>query len=301
MTIHLKKSAALLALSLCCAAAFAQTHADTLMRQLKDRSTRKVIVVAHRGDWRNAPENSLQALKNCISMGVDMIEIDLKRTKDGQLVIMHDATIDRTTNGKGRVEDYTLDELRKFRLKNGLGRATTHPVPTLREMLAEAKGRILINIDKGYDYFQDVYALLQETGTTGQAVIKSGHPYSKVNAENGGVLDKVVYMPIADLNSGEAAQLLDGYAAIRPAAVECCFTEYNADVDRLIRKVQEGGSKVWINSLWPSLNAGHDDDRAVDEGRPDDAWGWIIARGAAIIQTDRPRELIDYLAKKGLR
>ena len=80
----------------------AQESAKTLVVDLKSHETKKVLVVAHRGDWRNAPENSLQAFQNCIAMGVDMIEIDLKMTKDNQLVIMHDNTIDRTTDGKGK-------------------------------------------------------------------------------------------------------------------------------------------------------------------------------------------------------
>lgn len=75
------------------------------------------MVVSHRGDWRNAPENSLQAIQNCIDMGVDMVEVDLKKTKDGHLIVMHDQTIDRTTTGKGKPENYTLEELRCFRLK----------------------------------------------------------------------------------------------------------------------------------------------------------------------------------------
>ena len=60
-----------------------------------------MLVVSHRADWRNAPENSLQGIRNCIDMGVDMVEIDLKKTKDGHLVVMHDKTINRTMTGKG--------------------------------------------------------------------------------------------------------------------------------------------------------------------------------------------------------
>ena len=84
------------------------------------------MVVSHRGDWRNAPENSLQAIQNCIDMGVDMVEVDLKKTKDGHLIVMHDQTIDRTTTGKGKPENYTLEELRRFRLKNGLASSSFH-------------------------------------------------------------------------------------------------------------------------------------------------------------------------------
>ena len=71
---------------------------------LKDSKNNQVIVVAHRGDWRNAPENSLQAIQNCIDMGVDMVEIDIRETKDCHLVLMHDKTLDRTTNGKGEIK-----------------------------------------------------------------------------------------------------------------------------------------------------------------------------------------------------
>ena len=57
-----------------------------------------IMVVSHRADWRNAPENSLQGIQNCIDMGVDMVEIDLKKTKDGHLVLIHDRTVDRSYN-----------------------------------------------------------------------------------------------------------------------------------------------------------------------------------------------------------
>ena len=279
----------------------AQQRVTDLVRDLKDPNSQKVTVIAHRGDWRNAPENSLQAFKNCIAMGVDMIEIDLKKTKDGHLVLMHDETIDRTTNGKGRPSDYTLAELRQFRLKNGLGRVTPHPIPTLEEVLQLTSGKILINIDKGYDYFQEVYVLLQATGTTDQVVIKSSHPYEKVKAENGDVLDKVIYMPIVNLEQPDAAQRIQAFEAIHPVAIECVFQGVTPDVLSLMKQIQQNGTKIWLNSLWPSLNAGHDDDRAVDEEDPDGSWGWLLEQGATLIQTDRPAELIHYLDQKGRR
>lgn len=280
---------------------FAQESVKALVHELKDKDSKKVIVVSHRGDWRNAPENSLQAFKNCIEMGVDMIEIDLKKTKDNQLVLMHDQTIDRTTDGKGSPSSYTLEELRKFHLKNGLGRVTFHQIPTLEEVLTLTKGKILINIDKGYDYFKEVYALLVKTQTINQVVIKSGYSYEKVKAENGDILDKVIYMPIVNLNAPDAAQMIDGYKTIKPVAIECCFSEVNPKVMRLLKKVRNNGSKIWMNSLWASLNAGHDDDRAVELGQADESWGWLIGQGASLIQTDRPQNLINYLQKNNRR
>lgn len=279
----------------------AQERATALLHDLQDRQTNKVLVVAHRGDWRSAPENSLQAFKNCIEMGVDMIEIDLKKTKDGELVLMHDETIDRTTNGKGKPSDYTLEELRQFRLKNGLGRVTFHPIPTLKEVLDLTKGKILINIDKGYDYFQEVYALLEQTGTVKQAVIKSAHPYEKVKADQQEVLEKVIYMPIVDLESPEAEQFIEAFKPMRPVAMECVFKQVTPEVLRLLKLIQQNGSKIWLNSLWPSLNAGHDDDTAVELEKPDESWGWLLDQGASLIQTDRPAALIQYLEKKGRR
>lgn len=62
-------------LALCCTLS-AQERVQTLIQKLNDAKSKQVLVVSHRGDWRNAPENSLQAFRNCIEMGVDMIEID---------------------------------------------------------------------------------------------------------------------------------------------------------------------------------------------------------------------------------
>ena len=267
----MKKTIFLLIALLATSLAVCAQRSKTLVKELNDFKSKKVLVVSHRGDWRNAPENSLQAFKNCIDMGVDMIEIDLHKTKDGQLVLMHDNTINRTTDGKGKVSDYTLAELKKLHLRNGMGRVTFHQIPTLEEVLNLSKGKILINIDKGYDYFKDVYVLLEKTGTTDQVVIKSGYDYAKVKADNGDVLNKVIYMPIVNLNKPDAEKMIDSYKALKPVAIECCFSQVTPDVLRLLKKVNENGSKIWINSLWPSLNAGHDDDRAVIDGDPDGA------------------------------
>ena len=297
----MKKFCLLIVYLLCAFCASAQTKIDSLINVLHDPASRRVLVVSHRGDWRNAPENSLQAFQNCIDMGVDMIELDLKKTKDGVLVLMHDNTIDRTTDGHGTPSEYTLAELRQFHLKNGLGRTTFHHIPTLEEVLTQCKDKILINIDKGYEYFADVYKLLVKTGTLRQVVIKSGYTLDKVRRENGDVLDKVIYMPIINLDEPGAAQKAIDYMTLKPVAMECCFRNATPEVLALIQRIKDSGSKIWINSLWPSLNAGHDDDTAVELGKPDESWGWILDRGASIMQTDRPQKLIEYLKSKQRR
>lgn len=291
-----------LTLVLCMAVAvMAQQRVDKLIKTLNDPKSKKVLVVAHRGDWRNAPENSLQAFKNCIDMGVDMIELDLQRSKDGVLFVMHDDWVDRTTDGHGRVCDLTADELRRLHLKAGHGIPTRHHIPTFEQVLDLCKGQILINVDKGYDYFKEACAVMEKTGTTRQIVIKSGHTIDKVQRENGDVISRVIYMPVISIDRPDAEARINACAAIKPVAIECCFGTDGGDVPRLLQLVRSNGSKVWINSLWPSLNGGHDDDRAVELGQPDDSWGWLLKHGASIIQTDRPVQLIQYLKKHGRR
>lgn len=256
----------------------------------------KIIVVSHRADWRNAPENSLQAIKNCITMGVDMVEVDLNKTKDGHLILMHDRTLNRTTTGKGKPEEYTLEEIKQFYLKGGHGQKTRHKIPTFEETMELCKGKIMVNIDKGYEYFKDAYEILEKTGTVDQCIMKSDHPYEKVVEENGEVLKKMVFMPVVHLNKEGAEKIIDDYIKyLKPKAFELVFKEENPDVLRLIKKVKDSGSKIFINTLWPDLCAGHDDDRAIELGEPEESWGWVIEQGATYIQTDRPALLLEYL------
>lgn len=279
----------------------AQQPVDRILKKFSAPATESVLVVSHRADWRNAPENSLQAIQNCIDMGVDMVEIDLKRTKDGHLILMHDKTIDRTTTGKGRPEDYTLAELRQLRLRNGAGHKTAHLIPTFREVMNLCKGKIMVNVDKGYDYFKEAYTILQETGTVNQCIMKATLPYERVKAENGEVLDKMIFMPVVVLHKEGAKEIIEGYLTrMKPQAYELVFDNDGGQVQALIKEVRESGARIFINSLWPELCGGHDDDRAVEQQQPEESWGWIIGQGAKLIQTDRPALLIEYLRKKGL-
>lgn len=262
---------------------------------------KSVLVVAHRGDWRNAPENSIQAAKNCIAMGVDMIEIDLKKTKDGQLVLLHDKSINRTTNGKGKPEDYTLEDLKRFRLKTGAGYKTRHTIPTFEELLNLCKGKIMINVDKGYDYFKDAYTLMVKTGTVDQCIMKAALPYDRVKKENGAVLNKMIFMPVINLDTDSAETMIDGYLThMKPKAFELVFSKDDAKTLNLIKKVRDSGAKIFINTMWPELCGGHDDDRAVELNQQKDSWGWVIGQKAKLIQTDRPQILLHYLQTRKL-
>lgn len=260
----------------------------------------KVSVISHRGDWRNTPENSIRAIQNCIDLGVNMVEIDIKKTKDNELILLHDKTLDRTTTGKGLPQDYTLAEIKQMRLRNGAGVATSHQIPTLEEAMIVAKGKIWVNIDKGYDYFDLVEKVLEKTGTTQQVLIKAGLPYQKVVAENKAVLDKLFFMPIIDMANPDAMTMVEEYIKnMQPKAFEVCFTQIDQALQNVLDRIQKSGSKVWINILWPSLCAGLNDDRAVEENQQDSIWGKVIEMGASFIQTDRPKELVNYLRNQG--
>ena len=126
----------------------AAQRAEAIRKDVLNPRLDKVLVVAHRGNWSIAPENSLAAIDSAIRMKVDIVEIDIRKTKDGQLVLMHDDTVDRTTNGTGKVKDKTLAEIKQLRLKDKDGRLTEHTVPTLEEALLTAKGQIMVNLDK---------------------------------------------------------------------------------------------------------------------------------------------------------
>jgi glycerophosphoryl diester phosphodiesterase len=277
------------------------TRVDSLLNELHNPLDSNVMVTAHRGDWRNAPENSLLGFKFAIEMGVDIIELDLNKSKDGEIVIMHDQTIDRTTNGKGKPGDFTLAELKKFHLKNGLGRVTGQTIPTLKEVMQLIKGKILVNLDKSYDYYNEAYAILKSTGTLKQAIFKTTAVYSDVRKRYPAIIDSITFMAVVDLDKPFAKQIITDYQKnIKPVAFEINFKTDTSSILYNNEFINKNGSKIWINSLWASLNAGHDDETAVDNENTKDSWAWLIDHGATMIQTDRPKQLLDYLKKRHL-
>ena len=95
---------------------------------------RRVLRIRHRGAAGHGPEKTVAAIQKGIALGVDFVEIDLRRTADGILVVLHDETVNRTTNGKGRVDHLSVQEVKKFNAGNG------EHIPTLKEVLKVAAG-----------------------------------------------------------------------------------------------------------------------------------------------------------------
>ncbi|MDR0573312.1 MAG: glycerophosphodiester phosphodiesterase family protein [Tannerella sp.] len=260
----------------------------------------KVMVVSHRGDWRNYADNSLEGIVSCIPMGVDIVEIDLALTKDSVLVLMHDRTVDRTTNGNGKVSDFTLAEIKQLRLKNGLGRVTDFQIPTLEETMLAVKDKIIVNLDKSDRYFDLVFEVLERTGTTSQAIIKSDKPYEQLKAQYGENMNRMIFMQIIALKKGTAMDSIAPLLEKKHPYYEICFQEEDRELLLQIKeRLDNTQSVIWINALWDSLCGGYSDDKALK--RPDETWGYLIDElGAGILQTDRPAYLIDYLRNRGL-
>jgi glycerophosphoryl diester phosphodiesterase len=108
-----------------------------------------VIISGHRGGREKGfPENSLEGLQNVLKQMPAIFEIDPRLTKDSVIVLMHDATLDRTTTASGKLSDYTWAELQSVRLKDSEGNVTGFKIPTLEEVIIWSKGKTVINLDK---------------------------------------------------------------------------------------------------------------------------------------------------------
>ena len=279
-------------------------RAEKILAQINDPNSEYVVVISHRGDWRNYPENSIPAIESVIRMGVDMMELDVKMTKDSVLILMHDKTIDRMTNGKGLVSDITYDSLMTFNMKRAHNVLTdTIKVPTLREALLCCKDRILVNVDHAYPYYKEIVELADELGVTGQVLMKGKSSIDKVNEDMSKHEHNLLYMPIIDINKPKGKALFTEYQerGVVPMAYEVCWQYPGEEIDDCIEKILETGSKAWVNTLWPSLCGGYgnDDDAAFGAADPADVYGQYLDMGFSMIQTDRPELLIDYLRSVG--
>lgn len=279
-------------------------RAEKILAEINNPNSEYVVVISHRGDWRNYPENSIPAIESIIRMGVDMMELDVKMTKDSVLVLMHDKTINRMTTGKGLVSDITYDSLMTFNMRRAHNVATDSiKVPTLREALLCCKDRILVNVDHAYPYYKEIVELANELGVTGQVLMKGKSSIDKVNEDMSKHENNLLYMPIIDINKPKGQALFTEYQerGVVPMAYEVCWQNPGEELTNCVAKILETGSRAWVNTLWPSLCGGYgnDDDAALDAADPADVYGQYLDMGFSMIQTDRPELLINYLRSVG--
>ncbi len=125
-------------------------------------------VVGHRGAPREEPENTLASFRRAVDIGVDWIEFDLRKTKDGVLVIIHDDSVDRTTNGSGKVGDMTFDEIEQLDAGNG------QKVPSLQQVVDLARNKVKMDMEiKEEGIEADVVAAIENNNITAQCMVSS--------------------------------------------------------------------------------------------------------------------------------
>ena len=130
-----------------------------LIRYMERVGMNNTKVWAHRGASAYAPENTLEAFKLAVDMGADGIELDVQLSKDGELVVIHDEEIDRTSNGKGFVKDYTLKELKKFNFNNSNSKYHKVNIPTLKEvfeLLKSTEMDINVELKTGVFFYEGI-------------------------------------------------------------------------------------------------------------------------------------------------
>lgn len=285
---------------------------EALTKLFSRNFPRHIVVVAHRACWaQGAPENSIPAIESCISSKMDMIEIDVALTADNVPVLMHDATINRTTNGNGAISEIELSDLKALRLRNRDGGKesdlTQYHVPTLSEALQKARGKILINLDIKGDAFDEAFEVVRSLGMENQILMKmAAFPESK-SLSTAAFRGKTMFMPIIrectsryknSVCSVALSEAIQGYDDYDPVAYEVTFSSEDY-LEEGLAAIAMRGRRVWANSLAPHHAANHLDEDAVLD--PAGVWGGMINMGIGIIQTDEPEALLKYLQETDRR
>lgn len=259
-------------------------QAAVIRKEFLDPDSKVVLVASHRAVHHELPENSLPAVREAIRLGVDIIEIDVKVSKDGIPFLMHDGKVDRTTTGKGDPEEMTFSQLQELRLV-AHGKVTDEKIPTLEEVLKIAKGNILVDLDLKTDRLGAIFEVVRKTGTQ-DIVFFFDSDYDMLATVVAADPDFML-MPRA------YSQAMADSAIVRfkPKAVHIDSKFYTPEVVQLIKSNK---ARVWINALGlPDIK--------IRAGKVDEALDSLLKNGANIIQTDEPERLMKELAARGRR
>lgn len=265
------------------------------------QSKNNIYVAAHRGWSSKYPENTLKAMKAAVDLGVDQLEIDVRVTKDNELVIIHDATVDRTTNGTGKVCDFTLEELKALDACNGKGEEFKGiQIPTLIEFMELIKNHPTMTLDVelkeypvprwedvAYDVCDRVLHILDDYGYSERCVINtwSGRLHEYIWEKYGEKYKLHLYYPV---------QCMEGKGKYRTnlymVGYCCCmFSPTKSPEDLGMAPLQEfeamraRGIRTWAG-------ASVKDEAGVD---------LAIANGAELITCDNPDVILQLLRAKG--
>ncbi|WP_276371271.1 glycerophosphodiester phosphodiesterase family protein [Chryseolinea sp. H1M3-3] len=268
---------------LCSAVAFGQQNADAIRRTFLDANTGTVLVASHRATHNVYPENSLKAIQESIRIGVDIIEIDVKVSKDGVPFLMHDRTLDRTTTGKGDPEEFTWDELQQLFIIDK-GKRTSLKIPSLKDALELAYGKILVDLDLKTDKVEEVIGVVNKTDTK-DIVFFFDSDYKVLSRIHAADKDFMIMPRAHSIEQADSAiSLFD------PPVVHIDFSFYNPEC---VQSIQSSYARIWINALG-------DADKDIKSGKEKRALKKLLQHGANVIQTDEPQLLLQALRERGL-
>jgi glycerophosphoryl diester phosphodiesterase len=153
---------------------------------LQYRHSGDLAIIAHRGASAYYPENTMISFEGAINMGADMVELDVQMTADGEVIVFHDETLNRCTNGRGKIADYSLADLKKLDAGSWFdGFFQGEKIPTLEEVLRACKNRIAVNIEIKDSAVRNpleggieekCLELVEKTGISGHVVFSSFSP-----------------------------------------------------------------------------------------------------------------------------
>jgi glycerophosphoryl diester phosphodiesterase len=238
-----------------------------------------VAVIGHRAGGGIAPENTLAAIRQAIRLGVDYVELDVRTTRDGVLVIMHDATVDRTTDGHGAVRDLTLPEIRRLTVKTQFGDAFRDVrVPTFDEALALCRGRVNLYLDHKEADTRAALSALRSHGMERNVLVYNSPAGVK---EWKRLATSIPVMP----SLPEAFRKPGGIAAFE---TECPTEALDGHLREwtkvLVGQAHAAGVRVYVDVMGASDNA--------------DGYAKAAAMGVDGVQTDYPDRLLRFLREK---
>lgn len=262
---------------------------------------RRCAVVAHRGAWHGAPENSLAAIENAIVIGVDIVELDVRKSADGELFLMHDDTLLRMAGVDRDAETFTMAELQSIALRaddGGEGRALTDQrIPTLKQALEIIRGRIFADLDlKDRGLFSEVAACAREMDAAAYVDLKTTvmtpEHVAWVKAQD---ISGVPFMAMASFTENSTSETLAVLSELKPFMSEIRFDH----IDTIAANrgaFEAAGMALWKNTLDMANSGEWTDTVALVD--PDKIWGRLIDAGISAIQTDQPAALKAYLEKR---
>jgi glycerophosphoryl diester phosphodiesterase len=231
----------------------------------------QIAVIAHRGDHVQHAENSIAAIESAAAIGADYAELDVRTTKDGKLVLMHDKTVDRTTDGHGEVKNMTGDQITHLTFKDYGG-----TVPTFDEALDAAKGKIQIYLDWKNASPEAIFQILEKHGMVDQVVVYGDLGELKKLQK---LAPGIRVMPEA----GTLDELKKEQRELKPVVV--AFEQDDFKPEILAQALQEK-EEIFLDRLWA-------------QDTPE-LWQDAIDKGVRGIQTNRPAELLEFLRAKKL-